>query len=435
MPIVRGSTAIGPPFEGCINMKSLRSVFAFVSSIALALTLASIASARQAPASPTSGAQFVKVSTTMGDLVFELDQANAPATVENFLGYVTRGFYNGTTFHRVLRNHLIQGGGLLADGSPKPAGDPIVNESKAKAKHTRGTIAMARSTSGPNTATSQFFINVVDNANLDTDADGAGHAIFGKVIVGMRVADAIRMTPVGQDLTGETSKPVNPIIILTARTITSEEATTAIATEAKNAAAVTTLSTSDTVAPVVTDVPKVAFVQLTTTKGDIVIQLDGEKAPISTANFLTYVDQGFYNGLIFHRVINNFMIQGGGFDANMVQSKKANPPIKNEYKNGLKNLKGTIAMARLGGQPDSASSQFFINVVDNAMLDEARDGAAYAVFGKVVAGMNVVDLIKSVKTAPKGSHGDVPVETITITSARRLTDAEAQKAIAASGGR
>jgi len=412
-------------------MKSLRFVLAVVSSLAFGLFSTGEVLARQAPAATPTDAQFVKVTTTMGDMVFELDRANAPTTVDNFLGYVGRGYYNGTTIHRVLKDHLIQGGGLLSDGTAKPgAGEPIANESNSTTKHTRGTVAMARSTAGPNTATSQFFINVVDNPNLDKDGPGAGHAIFGKVVAGMPVIDSIRLTPVGPDMTGETSKPVNPIIILSIRTITADDVKTAVAAEARTAAAAITTSATDPQPPAIADVPKVAYVQLSTSKGDIILQLDGEKAPISTANYLAYVEQGFYNGLIFHRVINNFMIQGGGFDANMVQSKKANPPIKNEYKNGLKNLKGKIAMARLGGQPDSASSQFFINVVDNAMLDEARDGAAYAVFGKVVAGMSVVDAIKVVPTTTKGTYGDVPMETITINSARRLTDAEAQKAIA-----
>jgi peptidyl-prolyl cis-trans isomerase A (cyclophilin A) len=396
-----------------------------------AMTMGRSAQARQAPSDPAAASantQFVKVTTTMGDLVFELDRTNAPKTVDNFLGYVGRGYYNGTTIHRVLKDHLIQGGGFLADTSAKPAGEPIVNESNTTLKHTRGTVAMARSTSGPNTATSQFFINTADNANLDKDAPGTGHAIFAKVVVGMPVVDSIRQTPVGPDASGESSRPINPIIILSARPISADEVKTAVATEARNAAASPTPASNATEVPAITDIPKVAYVQMSTTKGDIVLQLDGEKAPISTANFLAYVDQGFYNGLIFHRVMDNFMIQGGGFDASMVQSKKANPPIKNEYKNGLKNLKGTIAMARQGGRPDSASSQFFINVVDNPLLDEARDGAAYAVFGKVVAGMSAVDAIRTVSVGPNAQgEKSQPLSPITITSARRLSEAEAQK--------
>jgi cyclophilin family peptidyl-prolyl cis-trans isomerase len=158
-------------------------------------------------------------------------------------------------------------------------------------------------------------------------------------------------------------------------------------------------------------------VKITTSKGDITIELDAAKAPISTENFLAYVNSGHYAGTIFHRVIPNFMIQGGGHTADMAK-KPTNKPIKNEWKNGLKNLKGTVAMARLGGDADSATSQFFINTVDNAFLDRPQpDGAAYAVFGKVTAGMDVVEAIRHVKTGTKHGHGDVPVEPVTITKA------------------
>jgi peptidyl-prolyl cis-trans isomerase B (cyclophilin B) len=161
-------------------------------------------------------------------------------------------------------------------------------------------------------------------------------------------------------------------------------------------------------------------VKLTTSKGNITIQLDPEQAPISTANFLSYVDSGFYDGTIFHRVIDGFMIQGGGFTPDMKQ-KKATGTIKNEWRNDLNNTKGTIAMARLGGDPDSASCQFFINVNDNDFLDRPQpDGAAYAVFGKVTDGMDVVNAIKGVKTTTKAGHGDVPLEAIVITKAERL---------------
>ena len=160
-------------------------------------------------------------------------------------------------------------------------------------------------------------------------------------------------------------------------------------------------------------------VTLKTSKGDIALELDDKAAPISVANFLAYVDKGHYDGTIFHRVIDGFMIQGGGFSADMKQ-KPADKTIKNEWTNGLKNTRGTIAMARLGGNPDSASCQFFINVKDNMFLSQAQpDGAGYAVFGKVTSGMDVVDAIKVVKTTTKSGHGDVPVEAIVVTKAER----------------
>ena len=156
--------------------------------------------------------------------------------------------------------------------------------------------------------------------------------------------------------------------------------------------------------------PKVEF---KTTMGDFVVELDDVKAPKSTANFLNYVKSGFYNGTIFHRVIDGFMIQGGGFDGSMKQKSTENP-IKNEANNGLKNNKYTIAMARTS-IPDSATSQFFINVNNNDFLNyPGQDGWGYCVFGKVTAGTDVVDKIQKVATGNSGGHQDVPLETVTI---------------------
>lgn len=157
-----------------------------------------------------------------------------------------------------------------------------------------------------------------------------------------------------------------------------------------------------------------------TSRGAILVDLDDEKAPVSTANFLSYVDAGHYDGTIFHRVIETFMIQGGGFTPEMTQ-KKASGPIANEWTNGLKNTRGALAMARLGGDPDSATCQFFINVVDNAFLDRPQpDGAAYAVFGKVAEGMDVVDAIRAVATGNKAGHQNVPLDPVEIKSVRRV---------------
>lgn len=150
-----------------------------------------------------------------------------------------------------------------------------------------------------------------------------------------------------------------------------------------------------------------------TTKGNFEVELYPEEAPVSVENFLAYVDEGFYNGLIFHRVIGNFMIQGGGFDPEM-NKKDTKPAIKNEAANSLKNEKYTLAMARTN-VVDSATSQFFINVVDNDFLnhrDESSQGFGYAVFGKVISGFEVVDQIKAVKTTTKGAYENVPEEPV-----------------------
>jgi peptidyl-prolyl cis-trans isomerase A (cyclophilin A) len=161
-------------------------------------------------------------------------------------------------------------------------------------------------------------------------------------------------------------------------------------------------------------------VVLDTSMGPITIELEKQRAPISVENFLKYVDEGFYNGLTFHRVIPDFMIQGGGMDDKMREKTDGiHAPIKNEASNGLSNKRGTIAMARTSN-PDSASSQFFINLVDNARgLDPRSGSAGYAVFGHVTAGMETVDAIAKVQTAQRGPHGDVPTTPVYIKTAKR----------------
>lgn len=162
-------------------------------------------------------------------------------------------------------------------------------------------------------------------------------------------------------------------------------------------------------------------VELVTSMGTIVLELDATAAPITTENFKAYTEAGFFDGTIFHRVIPGFMAQGGGFTPDMKQ-KPTNPPIKNEADNGLKNLRGTVAMARTG-VVDSATAQFFINLVDNSFLDHTAktpQGYGYAVFGKVVSGMDVVDAIAAVPTTTQGQFQDVPQTPVAIQSARLL---------------
>ena len=160
-------------------------------------------------------------------------------------------------------------------------------------------------------------------------------------------------------------------------------------------------------------------VTMSTNKGNIRIELNADKAPISAKNFLDYANDGHYDGLIFHRVIPGFMIQGGGFDSGMSQ-KKTKSPIKNEAGNGLKNVVGSIAMARTN-VVDSATSQFFINVKDNDFLNHKNtspDGFGYAVFGQVIEGMDVVQSIEKVKTGNRAMHQDVPVDAVVINSVK-----------------
>ncbi len=166
------------------------------------------------------------------------------------------------------------------------------------------------------------------------------------------------------------------------------------------------------------------MVLITTSLGDIKVELFADKAPVSVQNFLDYAKSGYFVGTTFHRVIPNFMIQGGGITADMKDKREGQKAaIKNESSNGLKNDKGTLAMARTS-VPDSATSQFFINTKDNGFLnkDQAQDGVGYAVFGKVVAGMDVVGKIEQAKTTTKGPHQNVPVDPITITAVKVVSE-------------
>ena len=160
-------------------------------------------------------------------------------------------------------------------------------------------------------------------------------------------------------------------------------------------------------------------VTLSTSKGDIVVELYPDKAPQTVKSFLAYVNEKFYDGTIFHRVIPGFMIQGGGFTADMNQ-KATHAPVKNEAANGLSNVRGSIAMARTS-DPHSATAQFFVNLKDNTFLDraQAQDGWGYTVFGKVVSGMETVDAIAGVPTGTKAGMSDVPKQTVTLTTARQ----------------
>ena len=168
------------------------------------------------------------------------------------------------------------------------------------------------------------------------------------------------------------------------------------------------------------------LVELKTNQGVIVVELDAAKAPKSTENFLQYVKEGFYNGTVFHRVIDNFMIQGGGFTPDMKQ-KATRTPVENEAKNGLKNLTGTLAMARTPN-PHSATGQFFINLKDNAFLDyPGQDGWGYAVFGKVVQGLDIVQKIAKVATGNMAGHQNVPTTPVIIESAKLIPAKEAAK--------
>ena len=160
------------------------------------------------------------------------------------------------------------------------------------------------------------------------------------------------------------------------------------------------------------------MIRFETTLGSFDVELDEQAAPLSAANFLAYVEDGFFDGTLFHRVIPGFMIQGGGMTAGLAQ-KETRAPIQNEAKNGLRNQRGTLSIARTN-DIHSATSQFFVNLVDNAFLDHSPGNYGYAVFGRVTAGMDTVDKIAQVKTGRSKGHGDVPVDDVVVLSARRI---------------
>lgn len=194
---------------------------------------------------------------------------------------------------------------------------------------------------------------------------------------------------------------------------------------AASIASIATTSTAATAGVSTQSEDDTVYVAMRTNMGDFVLELDGEKAPISVENFVSYVKDGSYDGTIFHRVIPSFMIQGGGFDQDM-NKKPTNAPIKNEWQNGLSNKRGTIAMARTN-DPNSATNQFFINVVDNDRLDGTPVQPGYAVFGKVVKGMETVDDIRNVATTTKGQYQNVPVDVVIIEKAQVLSDEDIAK--------
>lgn len=190
--------------------------------------------------------------------------------------------------------------------------------------------------------------------------------------------------------------------------------------QAKNEKPVANAPTTEAQKGVKMSSDKLPVVVMETSMGNVEIELNAEKAPVTVSNFLSYVDEGFFNGTIFHRVISNFMIQGGGFTEKFEQ-KGTKAPIKNEANNGLKNDVGTVAMARTG-DPDSATAQFFINVENNTFLNHTAPnprGWGYAVFGKVTTGMDVINKIKAVPTASKYPHENVPNTPVVIKSIKR----------------
>ncbi len=318
------------------------------------------------------------VETSQGAFTIMLEPEAAPLTVTTFAEFVEDGYYEQTLFHEVLAGSLVRGGGYELGLVQKETRDPIVNESDNGRLNLRGTIAMAR-TSDPNSATAQFYFNLQDNANLDPDGENVGYAVFGDVAEGFDVVEQIAQVPTGtrNDLS---DVPQEDIVISAVERIGEVDGKTRV--------------------------------RIRTTLGDIVVALDAAAAPVTVANFLEYVDAGFYAGTLFHRVVPGFVVQGGGFTLGPV-AKTPPRTIANESAGGLSNTRGTVALY-FAQDPNEVTPEFFVNLADNTDFDATDDALGYPVFGRVVEGLEVVEQIAALATTTLGGLSNVPVTDVLI---------------------
>lgn len=361
--------------------------------------------------------RFVKMTVkNHGSIVLLLDATTAPITVENFMMLVNKGFYNGLTFHRILDNFMIQGGDPKANGTGgntdekgneiNITGEFSANGISNDIKHLRGVISMARS-NAMNSASSQFFICNADAPHLD-----GSYASFGYVLAGLDVVDSITKEGIKYTSTAENgaiSDKKNQPVITSIVEMTRAEAEEYIPTpepKPEHCSYFTTRSTEGR---------DIKYVKMTVQDhGDIILLLDATTAPITVANFLDLVNKNFYNGLTFHRIMNDFMIQGGDPNANGTGGNTDENGDKititgefsqNGINNDIKHYRGVISMAR-GTDKDSASSQFFICNADYTYLD-----GSYAAFGYVISGLSVVDSITKAGVKHAGYNGTISDKT------------------------
>lgn len=362
------------------------------------------------------------METNMGDITLALDETFAPITSANFKALVDSGYYNNVIFHNVAEDVLIQAGNVTEDLDTKSTVSAIESEQDNGLLNYRGRIAMVRTVGNSeanqqyDTANSQFFININDNHAFDYGSlsDKGGYTVFGGVVSGMSVVDAISNVVV-RSSSGFANLPYENVVI-------NQVVGAACPAEAEQITDKTLphpVVESDETAAIDLSRGDYACYQLTTSMGNIDIALDEKYAPATSANFKRYVEEDFYPGTLFHRVINDFVIQGGGLDTEL-NVKTTNTPIKNESRNGLLNYRSRLAMARTNA-PHSATSQFFINTVDNhASLDHRYNEDnetefwGYAVFGGVIDGMDVVDAIEEVETGTVSIWDDMPLTQVTI---------------------
>ena len=347
------------------------------------------------------------IDTTLGSFTVALDEKHAPISAENFAQYVTEGFYQNVVFHNVVKDSFIQTGVYDTSLEAKALNTAVEGEASNGLKNYRGRLTMAPSSSAGTSAAS-FFVNIQDNNNFD-----GVFTVFGGVVEGMDVVDTISEVQVssrdGFDFLPNQNVIVNSV---------AEQSCPAVAESVQDKPIVLPYPVLADDSDAAIDVSRgdYACYTMVTSLGNIELAIDELYAPSTAANFQQYVDSSFYDGVIFHRVIDDFMIQSGGFTSGLVK-KETQLPIESESLNGLKNYRGRIAMARTSA-PHSATSQFFINVVDNDFLDasQASDGWGYTVFGGVISGMDIVDQIKVVDTTTTAGFQNVPVNEVTVDS-------------------
>lgn len=314
------------------------------------------------------------VNTSAGEFTIRLELEKAPLSVATFVTHVDSGYYDQSLFWRVIPQELVQAGGYELGLVTKTAGDPIINESDNGLLNVRGTIAMAR-TSDPNSAAAQFFINVADNPDFDPSMGEPGYAVFGTVIDGMDVIDAIAALPT-TTRNDFANAPEEDVIITAAESLGSNQ------------------------------------VRMTTTLGTFTLQLDSANALVTVANFMDYVASGFYVGTLFHRVSADSFVQGGGVTLGPVASA-TQTPIANESTNDLANKRGRVALY-YASDPNSVTPQFFVNVVDNPQFNASGDTLGFPVFGEVVDGMDVIDAIAALPTETIAGLENAPINDVVI---------------------
>lgn len=373
-----------------------------------------------------------------GNFIIELNDELAPLTSDNFLKYVDAKFYDGTVFHRVSdAPEVVQGGGYEVD--PEADGNdgdftsqPIVlkspqfpnveSESSNGLKNIRGTVGLARQ-SDPDSGNAQWYINVQDNPGIDPLGNPPGFTVFGRVVGGMSLIDEISNVPT------EARDPLSNVPVETVEIVKVERVGSETPDEEEEE--------EEVVEPTG---PRVRVnVEYTTaegerTSGSFVIGLYEYEAPLSVANFLSYVDAEFYPDTVIHRVDTGLgVVQGGGFivdededsgDGDLTSQPLELKPalfdgVTNEADNGLLNVRASVGVARTS-DPDSGNSQWYVNTVDNPGLDPESNPPGYAIFGRVIEGMDVVDEIQDLPTEARGDLMNVPIETVVVTSIDRI---------------